>query len=532
VAFFIIPTNSSQFQDFISIVFNYTLGRECSITDRKGNNHMTSKLRTLFSGSKRSTKVILILVVILILAGAGGYAYYAKVYLPGQTTTTTATLQTATVRQGDLVIYASGTGTLIASDEVNLAFKSGGEVTEIAVEVGDQVTAGDVLAKVDDSDAQIAYTQAKRSFNELTSLSAIATAQTAIATATSDLQDAQSHLMYVISPAVYNAEILVAEKEQAVSDAQAALDASPSSTEAQATLKTAQDESMNANDKLKRAQYNYTVSYVPANFTVSECTGMGPSRKCQDSTYTPTEASILEARAGVTTAQAALTEAQYLYNTLTGVEIPEDATGSGLTQIENAQLALETAQANLEGTTIVAPISGTVMSIDTRVGDTVGNGTTVITVANLNEPYLEIYLDESDWANINVGYEVEITFDILSERTFTGEVTQVDPGLYASGNTSVVKALVRIDNISDSFNLPLGTSASVDVIGGRADNAVLVPIEALHETNPGEYAVFVVENDKPRLRVIEVGIQDLLYAEVKSGLNPGDVVTTGITETQ
>ena len=493
---------------------------------------MTSKLRKLFSGLKRSTKVILTLIVILILAGAGAYAYYAKVYLPSQTTTTTASLQTATVKQGDLVIYASGTGTLVASDEVDLAFKTGGQVTEIAVEVGDKVSAGDILAKVDDTDAQIAYTQARRSLSELTSVSAIANTQTTIATATSDLQDAQSHLMYVISPAVYNAEILVAEKEQAVKDTQAALDANPSSTEAQAKLKTAQDELQKANDKLGRAQYNYTESYVPAYFTVSECTGMGRSQKCKDITYTPTELSILEARADVTTAQATLTEAQYLYNMLTGVDVPEDATGSGLTEIENAKMALESAQESLDGTTLVTPISGTVMSIDTRVGDTVGSGTTVITVADLDQPYLEIYLDESDWTNISVGYEVDVTFDILPERTFTGEVTSVDPGLYSSGNTSVVRAVVKIDNVSDSFKLPLGTSASVDVIGGRAENAVLIPIEALHETDPGEYAVFVVENGKPRLKVIEVGIQDLLYAEVKSGLNPGDVVTTGITETQ
>ena len=493
---------------------------------------MTSKLRTLFSGSKRSIRVIVILAVILVVAGAGGYAYYAKVYLPSKATTTTASLQTATVKQGDLVIYASGTGTLIASDEVDLAFQTGGQVTEIAVEVGDKVNAGDVLAKVDDADAQIEYTQAKRALSELTSVAAIATAQTPIATATADLQDAQSHLMYVISPAVYNAEILVAEKEQAVKDAQAALDASPSSTEAKAKLKTAQDEWTAASEKLGRAQYNYTESYVPAYFTVTECTGNGPSRNCKDTTYTPTEASILEARAELTTAQATLKEAQYLYNVLTGGEIPEDATGSGLTEIENAKLTLEAAQKNLEGTTLVTPISGTVMSIDTRVGDTVGSGTTVITVADLDQPFLEIYLDESDWTNIKVGYEVDVTFDILSERTFTGEVTSVDPGLYASGNTSVVRALVKIDSVSDAFSLPLGTSASVDVIGGRAENAVLVPIEALHETNPGEYAVFVVENGKPRLRVVEVGIQDLLYAEVKSGLNPGDVVTTGITETQ
>jgi len=532
VAFFINPTNSPQFQNFIFIVFYYTFGRESITLTGKAITKMASKLRTLFSGSKRSTGAIAILAVVLILAGAGGYAYYTKVYLPDQTSTTTNTLQTATVRQGDLVIYASGTGTLIASDEVNLAFKTGGQVTEIAVKVGDKVKAGDVLAKVDDTTAQIEYTQAKRSLNELTSLSAIASAQSAIATAMTDLADAQSHLQYVISPQVYNAELSVAKKEQAVKEAQAAVDANSSSTEAMTKFQTAQDGLKAAQEKLKKTQYYYDTVYVPETFTSTECTGMGPSRSCKDHTYQPTEATVLEARAAVTAAQASLNEAQYLYNMLTGGEIPEDATGSGLTEIENAKLAVETAKDNLDGTTIVAPISGTVMSIDTRVGDSVGSGTTVITIADLNQPYLEIYLDESDWTNIQIGYEVDVIFDILPDKSFTGKVTQMDPGLYTSGNTSVVRALVKIENLSDSFNLPLGTSASVDVIGGRAENAVLVPVEALHETDPGEYAVFVVENGKPRLRVIEVGIQDLLYAEVKSGLNPGDVVTTGITETQ
>jgi multidrug efflux pump subunit AcrA (membrane-fusion protein) len=71
----------------------------------------------------------------------------------------------------------------------------------------------------------------------------------------------------------------------------------------------------------------------------------------------------------------------------------------------------------------------------------------------------------------------------------------------------------------------------VDVIGGRAENAMLVPIEALHLAGD-QYTVFVMENGQPRLHVVEVGIQDLLYAEIKSGLKPGDIVTTGITVTK
>ncbi len=92
--------------------------------------------------------------------------------------------------------------------------------------------------------------------------------------------------------------------------------------------------------------------------------------------------------------------------------------------------------------------------------------------------------------------------------------------------------LRRLTDLNESaFNLPLGTTASVDVIGGKAENALLIPIEALHKAGD-VYTVFVMENGTPTLKVVEVGIQDLLYAEIKSGLNPGDVVTTGTTETK
>ena len=149
----------------------------------------------------------------------------------------------------------------------------------------------------------------------------------------------------------------------------------------------------------------------------------------------------------------------------------------------------------------------------------------------MSQPYLEVYLDASDWANINVGHNVEITFDILPDTTFTGKVTQVDPGLYTESNSSVVRAIVKLDSV-DNFNLPLGTSAAVDVIGGEARNAVLVPVEALHKTSTSQYTVFVVENGTPTLRVVEVGLQDTLYAEITSGLQAGEIVTTGVTVTK
>jgi RND family efflux transporter MFP subunit len=246
----------------------------------------------------------------------------------------------------------------------------------------------------------------------------------------------------------------------------------------------------------------------------------------------PSEGEILAARAELELAKATLQEAEYLYAALTGGDVPDNATGSGLTELEQARSALETAQADLDGTRLIAPISGTIMSIDISIGDSVSGGSSVVTIADLSQPYLEVYLDESDWASVVVGYETDVIFDILPDKTYNGMVTQVDPGLFSSNNTSVVRALVQLTEINaGDFKLPLGTTASVDVIGGRAEDAVLIPIEALHKVGD-QYAVFVMENGKPRLRVVEVGIQDLLYAEIVSGIEAGETVTTGIVETQ
>jgi RND family efflux transporter MFP subunit len=473
-----------------------------------------------------SKKALLRSALILAAIAAGGFAYYQLAYLPAQTTTTTASLQTTQVRQGDLVIYASGTGTLTSANENNLAFSTGGQVTEVLVSVGDKVEAGNLLAKVDDTSAQIAYTQAKRAYAELTSPSAIAAAQIAAAEAQEEAVSAQNHLEYVLGPNILYWENEVAKAQVAVDDAQAASDKEPNNKDLQTALQKAKDTLSYMNDKLKGALVSYEEIYIPNHFTMSDrATG-------QKYTAAPTDTEILSARADLAAAQAAVQESQYLYNALTGRDVPENATGSGLSELEQAKLDLESAQDDLDGTEIHAPFAGTIMSIDASVGENASSGSTAITIADLDQPHLEVYLDESDWANVAVGYDCDVVFDILPDKTYSGVVTQVDPGLYTESGTSVVRAIVKLTDLNESaFNLPLGTAASVDVIGGRAENALLIPIEALHKAGD-TYTVFVMENGTPTLKIVEVGVQDLLYAEITSGLNPGDVVTTGTTETK
>ncbi|MDH4136339.1 MAG: hypothetical protein OEW09_06445 [Anaerolineae bacterium] len=85
---------------------------------------------------------LLVTFAIAVLLTAGGAWYYYSQVLPAQAPPAEETIRTTRVRRGDLVIYASGTGTLIPSTEVDLGFSTGGVLAEALVEVGDRVGAG------------------------------------------------------------------------------------------------------------------------------------------------------------------------------------------------------------------------------------------------------------------------------------------------------------------------------------------------------------------------------------------------------
>jgi HlyD family secretion protein len=99
------------------------------------------------------------LFVVLALAGGGGYAYYTYVYLPGQEPAEPV-IATAQVSRGDLVVSVSGSGTLSPASEVDLGFGTGGYLDEVLVEVGDRVQEGDVLARLETGDLELAVAKA------------------------------------------------------------------------------------------------------------------------------------------------------------------------------------------------------------------------------------------------------------------------------------------------------------------------------------------------------------------------------------
>jgi RND family efflux transporter MFP subunit len=476
----------------------------------------------------------LIAIVLLLAAAGGGYYYYRTIQTRRASATTVRPVQTATAFRGNIILQANGTGTLAAANQVSFGFGTSGQITELDVRVGDQVSAGQLLGKLDDAAAKAAYDQAKRSLADLSTPAAIAQAQQAVAQAEVDITNAHAALQRLISPDVMYWEDQLATAQDALNAAKTAGGTNPTA-EQQAKINDATAALNRAQNNLEAAKINYINVYVPANFSYQITKQVTTGQKVTDVTTTeivaPSDAEIAAARATYQLAIEKQKEAQAYLDLLNGKASPQDVPGSSLTSLVEAQNALQTAQDNLNATQLISPISGTVTSLTANLGDNVSTSS-IITVADLSQPYtIDSYFDAEDWLNVQVSYDANVSFDVLPDQTFKGKVTVVYPTLDTSSNSPLVHATVKLTEVIPS-DLPAGATASVDVITGQANNAVLIPVEALHEASPGKYAVFVDTNGKLRLHMIDVGLQDASYAEVKSGLKVGDVVTTGITAVQ
>jgi HlyD family secretion protein len=470
----------------------------------------------------RRTIWILVILVFVVALAIGGYYYYQKVMLPSQQTTDEQPIQTATVRRGSLVLSATGTGTIIPAKEAELGFDSVGTLTQVNGKIGDQIKAGDVLAVLESSDSEATKSQK-----------------------------------------LLSAQIAVLKAEQNLADLKAPVDNSVSIATAEASLAQAKLDLIVANNNLADLQqerkwmtgarcdgdtiavyqtdYDNALSQYerrPSTSTLKAVnTALGNLDYCS-SQYSDAEIAEAEANISVaeSTAHSLEVKIQDLENQIVELQNPspdQDAITSAELDLENAQAQLTLVQESYAQSTLTAPFDGTVIDVTAKVGDKV-SASPFITLYDLGTPTLDVYVDETDLNNIGVGYEIDVTFDALPDQTFQGQIISVNPVLQRVSNVTVVSAVAQLnlDSFAKPQILPVGLNASVDIIGSKAENVLLVPVEALRDLSGGSYGVFVVEsNGQLKLHVVEVGLMDYTYAEIKSGLNLGDVVSTGIVET-
>ena len=497
---------------------------DIAVPRAKGSESVFGRLGSTL-GDPRS-RWLVIVAGILILAAAGAFVYTRIAAGTAPRATTAGQSLTSVARRGTITISAIGTGTLQPANEVQLGFggNTSGKLVTLNVKVGDKVKAGDLLAEIDNSQTKISYQQAQQTLLSLTSPAAIATAAQDLAAAQATLYTDTNSLIYLISPDQYYWQQQVAAGEKALADAKAAGGSSPTTVQQQA-IATAQAKLKYFQDSLTSAKVRWLNTYVPTHFTtITRVT----NRQTRQTTSTkqvtpPTDAEIAAAQAAIAVAQSSVQEAQWYLDALNGKDVLSNATGSNLAALETARLNVQSAKASLDATQIYAPIDGTIMSVSANLGDNVSSSA-IMVMGDLSSLYVQTYMDESDFQAFQVGNSATVVFNALPDQTFKGTVSEVDPALSTSSGSAVVSGLVKLD--PTQTKLLMGMTSSVTVIAGEAQNATLIPISALHQKAGGGYYVMVDRNGKFASVDVEVGLKDLVNAQITSGLQPGDVVST------
>lgn len=499
-------------------------------------------------------KTILLSLFILLIFGTGAYYGYNTYFVSLEPEVAAPELQTAQVRRGDLVLTAGGIGTLFAGEERQVGFRSSGIVSSIAAQVGDLVDTGQILATLEyDStlnsqliSAQINLRLAEIALIELTGEVGGAD----LAAAQSSLAAAQAEYDRLVAPPT--AEEVSAARSELIS-AQSALDtmlAGPSQdtmTSLQADLKTAEVSLAEAQSAYDRVAWRNDVGRTSQAADLQAATlayekalaqyNIGSAGASEDQVESA-RARFLQAQntlnillqeaddLDVAAARAKVHQNRAALEDLLDGPSAEELERSELA-VEQARLTAEDVQREVEGGTIRAPLAGVITSVSVQSGDSVSVGP-IIGLADTETAQVRFWIEELDIAAAVPGFPVSIVFEAFPEHSYTGQITRVEPALVEVEGASAIQAWASIDMTQHSAPLLFGMNAEVEIIAGETRGALLVPVQALREISPGQFAVFVVgANEELEFRPVQVGLRNFVSAEILSGLEEGETISTG-----
>ncbi|MCK5376253.1 MAG: efflux RND transporter periplasmic adaptor subunit [Acidobacteria bacterium] len=203
------------------------------------------------------------------------------------------------------------------------------------------------------------------------------------------------------------------------------------------------------------------------------------------------------------------------------------ACAAGRAAVGQAEARVVVAEVQLAFTDLRAPFAGIVADMSTEVGEYITPsppGLPIPPVIDLLDPasiYVSAPIDEVDAERVQVGQAVRMTVDSRSEERFAGKVARVAPYvLDILEQNRTVEIEVQVDDPAAMTGVLPGTSADVEVILERRDDALRIPASAVAEGGK----VLVLSEGLLEERVIDVGLRNWRFAEVRSGLDEGELV--------
>jgi HlyD family secretion protein len=407
-------------------------------------------------------------------------------------------IRTTTADRGTVSSVVSGTGSLLPAGRMNVSFKQAGVLTEVDVKVGDKVTTGQLLARVDSTTQQATLAQAQAS-----------------------LASAQANLQATRSPVT---AAQVAQLQHQVNNAQQ----SYNDTVASVNATNQADAATVANDQAK----------VNADCPSGAQCAQEQAQLANDQSKQKMDA--ISGQSRINSASQQITSARD--NLAVQTQVKPNSLTSGQAQVATAQAQVQAAQVAVNQTTLTAPTSGVVISINGVPGEVAGSGTAqapgslaplpssggagsgssgFMVIDDTSSFVAVMPFAETDAARLAANQTTSLTFDAIPSLTISGHVLSISPSATVVSN--VVDYYVSFVLNRTDPRLREGMTANASVTVAQADNAVRVPNAAVRTTG-GTTMVTVLSKGQQIPTEVITGVVGDTYTEITAGLNEGDVV--------
>ncbi len=503
-------------------------------------------------GKKRRWKKFTVAGVALVVAAGVGW----QMLSPGQSSAAAATsYTTAEVTRMDVSSSITGSGTLEAADSYSVTTLIEGSILTADFEEGDEVEEGTILYTIDSSDAsnsleqaEISLNQAQRSYNnqlesqeDLTITAPVAgqvysidvevgddvTAGETVAT----IRDSQTMSLEVSFPADDASSFYVGQS------ATVTLDSTFETLTGTISKISGTDTVLTGNVIVRTVTIDVS---NPGGLSTEQTASaaVGTATSTASGTFTYKEEETVTAQVSGEVSSIRVSEGDQVSSGQTLIVLTsddlDDSLQSASESLRNAEISLENQYENLDDYTITSPIKGTIVDKNYNAGETTEANQVLYTIYDLSYLTMTLSVDELDIASIEVGQSVSIVADAVEDTTYTGTVTKVSVAGTSSGSATTYPVTIRID---ETDGLLPGMSVDATIELASAEDVLAIPSAALNRGDTvlvtadspsaanGPLVESTTEDGEDYYSVeVTTGVSGDDYIEIVSGLQEGDTV--------
>lgn len=463
-------------------------------------------------------------------------------------------VEITTAGSKEILSHLESVGTAESPYRVEISPKISGRIDYLVVREGDEVSKGQLLIKIDPSELQAQVLQQQASVAEARSRLAQAqlnqaptevSVRSQIQQQRASLRSAQAELNQVRR----NFDSHVAAAEAGVSEMEARVRAAESQVvNARAQIEREQASLNNVKARFTRVENLYRQGFIAAQEVDDARTAVEVQTKVLEVAKSQLNAALaseksaqaqLEAarsqaaivrrkgEADIESARAHAAQAEAALKVAHADLARNPAYRQNLAALQaNLQVAeaqLRQAQARMAETEIRAPIKGTITARNADPGTLATPGQPIIVLQHLDWLYVATALPQEQNRRVFVGQQAEVRFDALSNKTFKGKITHINPA--ADLQSRQFSLLIRLEN--PQRELKPGMYGKVFILTERVEAKVTVPREAVRTNRDGTPIVMVIDEENvAHERRVKTGVSDATSIQILEGIQSGDKVIT------